>query len=494
MMQRDKLRQREPMTATVPAIADLPLASAGSTGGPTGESDVQYSIPELDRAKAKLNAEKSRIDEFYDKFPREWNRISLIMDNYAGLRNWLAKDLNAQFPTNASLKYIELYDMLGIGDSGRPLRAFFNAELPGAALCAFNHRMRTRGVGYEWFASSYVPAGAARTMGSYGPATGLAVGSAIGHASSRPTSSVVGPATGHTVSYTAGHAPNSAHRAVHDQTALGDVYGLYAHNRDNWLMSDTNNGDMTVVDNILDIERRIGGSIDFYSHDAGIDVSGDYNRQEELNARLHLGCAIAGLLCLRVSNGAREIASGACADTNVADSADASADASADTVFIGKQYTAFETITWNLIAIYSRCFRKFQLVKPLASRERNSEVYLVGTGFTGLDARIRSFLLDLLANFSMRPAIPRTFVQTAERQFRAIWQFATAQSDLQCRYIAEIIDAFMRYRDNPDALSKWAAPVKAAAQAEWKRDHPLRRLPRDKWLPSRADEKPTRKY
>ena len=143
--------------------------------------------------------------------------------------------------------------------------AFFNAELPGAALCAFNHYAHTVGLNPTWYASSLVD----------------------------PTSG-----------------------------ALGDDYGLYEKNRENWLMTDKNNGDITIAANINDFAARIP-PICLYSHDAGIDVSCDFNNQEMLNAKIHFGCAIAGLKTLSLGG-----------------------------MFIAKQYTLFETFTWNLILLY----------------------------------------------------------------------------------------------------------------------------------------------
>jgi hypothetical protein len=195
--------------------------------------------------------------------------------------------------------------------------AFFNAELPGAAVCAFNHFVKTlrASLDSDWRGASIVP----------------------NHESGQDTT-----------------------------TVLGDKYGLYSHNIDKWMMDlgadtqdgFTNNGDATIKANLIDYAARIGpasdiGGVDLYSHDAGIDVTGAdthgllFNRQEQLNGKIHFGCALAGLMTLRIGG-----------------------------AFIAKQYTALETYSWNLIIIYASLFDKFYLSKPLTSRPYNSEMYL----------------------------------------------------------------------------------------------------------------------
>lgn len=196
----------------------------------------QYELNDMMRIKQSLNAAKSKFDVYYDlaeKFPKErssFRQFNDTIDIYKPLRFKIETDSDARHVSNAWLKYWEIFNIYCDFRPTLPIKAFFNAELPGAALCAFNHYMCSNNIPYSWQASSYAD-------------------------------------------------------------GLGDTYGLLAHNREKWLMDDKNNGDMTKIENILAIS---GEKVDFYSHDAGIDVSEDFNNQETLNAKIHLGCALAG--------------------------------------------------------------------------------------------------------------------------------------------------------------------------------------------------------
>lgn len=297
---------------------------------------------ELNAAKdalGSIGAEANKVGK-----TKKYLDFRSTIDIYADLRYAVRKVSGERNVSNAFLKYYELAsaflaDIVGRAPAGRAWRSFFNAELPGSSMVAFNHYMRTvwPEMGYDWFACSLWSNDLVE--GSYG---------------------------------------------------LGDTYGYVKSNRDKWLMTDTNNGDMTSVENILDVAARIGpkspvGGVDIYSHDAGIDVSGAesgeerYDIQEDSNMWLHLGCALAGFLTLRVGP---------------------------DTLFIAKQYTCFRTFTWNLIMLYSSLFDKFYLTKPLTSRPTNSEIYLVGVGFRGIQPETVQFIIDRMRTRNSAPFIP----------------------------------------------------------------------------------------
>lgn len=145
------------------------------------------------------------------------------MDLFRGLKWRVSKDYNAQVVTNAWLKIYEIITQMKMipPHTTKPIRAFFNAELPGAFTVAVNHYIKTfcPKAPYTWVASSY-------------------------------------------------YAPENTTGDV--STILGDKYGLYTQNPDNWLMdapSTTgdekkdkgiarNNGDITNPDNIIDLAKE----------------------------------------------------------------------------------------------------------------------------------------------------------------------------------------------------------------------------------------------
>ncbi|KAK3283926.1 hypothetical protein CYMTET_8399 [Cymbomonas tetramitiformis] len=176
--------------------------------------------------------------------------------------------------------------------------------------------------------------------------------------------------------------------------ALGDDYGLFAANRERWLMQMApdadgrqQTGDMTKLDSVFELERQFAQrKADLYTSDLGVSAKSDFNRQEELNAQPHLGQDLAGLLTLTLGGN-----------------------------FVVKHYTLFEPFSYTLILVLGTLFEEFFLCKPVTSRPTNSECYLVGRGFLGLPPRIRDALQNRMQDFSMRPLLSLAIVQEMEQ-------------------------------------------------------------------------------
>lgn len=418
----------------------LPPANVSTVDSATPE----YALEKLMATKTRLNNAKSKLDVYYnlsktDAIERNnFQQFQNIIDLYKPMRFKIQKEHNAKHVTNAWMKYWELYTQYNVvpvrsqdrmrepkdrtqEPKDRKFLAFFNAELPGAALCAFNHYMHTMrpDVEFDWRASSLAPT-AQSTLGE-----------------------------------------------ITTQSALGDNYGLFAHNRDKWLMTlptengRKNNGDVTNLINIEDFAATIGpesefGGVDFYSHDAGIDVSDDFNNQELANAKVHLGCALTGFMTLRKGG-----------------------------TFIAKQYTFFETFTWNLLIIYAQLFEEFYICKPLTSRPYNSEIYLVGKGFRGLPANIKDLLSERLTNFNTSPLIPAdaTRVQlggvTAE-----IIRFSHIVFIQQAQFIEENVKLYETYKTRLGLLRKGLDGLKYTLIADWLKKYPVGTIADQDQLPS----------
>jgi hypothetical protein len=212
----------------------------------------------------------------------------------------------------------------------------------------------------------------------------------------------------------------------------------------------SNNGDATSLDNLLDFAARIGpasavGGVDLYSHDAGIDVSDDFNNQELSNSRVHLGCAIAGFLTLKKGGS-----------------------------FVAKQYTYFEAFTWNLICIYAYMFDEFYLCKPLTSRPYNSEIYLIGKGFKGMSAAVYKLLTDRLVDFNTSPIIQSDHVDTQSTE--ALVRFARIVFGQQANIMRENIEFIDKYRANLSVLRDGLDEFKRDRARFWLECYPVTRI------------------
>jgi hypothetical protein len=400
---------------------------------------------ELAEEFAKIDADVVRAKSAMDPIAASaegkaaLDEILLAVDLFRGLKSRIRRDKNGQVVTNAWLKIYEIATQLGLVEytTADPVTMFGNAELPGAFVCAMNQYARTvAAVGFEWTASSLYP-------------------------------------------------DASAVDAEHGDI-LGDQYGLYECNRDRWMMeppcaapSDAdgltgevpgqvpapeplsaaivpkfcNNGDVTVVANVVDLTERVQARLDvpgvaLYTADAGIDASKDFARQEELNMHIHYGQTVSGLLTL---------ASGGC--------------------FVVKHYTFTQHFTISLIVSLSYLFAELYIVKPSTSRPTNSETYFVGKGFKGLAKAQREALLSRLGSFDAdTPLVPlgAPGVQdTLAVIFRAARQIHQRQ---QVAFLDEVIAFHGDFGGSDQKLSELKRALNRTArdvQDNWLRHNPV---------------------
>lgn len=137
---------------------------------------------------------------------------------------------------------------------------------------------------------------------------------------------------------------------------LSDSLGVFRFNREHWMMNEDMDGDTTQLDNINILDKRVfkklGRKATLYTADGSIAIDDNYTRQEELNAPLLLGEIVCGFRTL--SKG------GDC---------------------VIKVFTLFEPLTLSMVTLFASCFEKVNFVKPTASRDANSEIYMVGISF-----------------------------------------------------------------------------------------------------------------
>ena len=295
-------------------------------------------VTDLDRAFAGIhrtvNEYKTKLDEIG---PDNFRKLSENLDLYAGLKRHFMKK-GFPFATNASLKMYELIKELDLIDCNKPIRAFCDAELPGAFIVTINHFVKTicKTPDFDWVGSSYYPEDAAKAG---------------------------------------------------DLTILGDRYGFYTNNRNNWLIgpkpnalpvdvSDTTgdlmNGAVVVtLANAVHARFESTSGTTLATSDAGIDVSEDYSNQECDTSLLNYGQIIAAILSLAPGGH-----------------------------MVTKQYTFNRPFSRSLIALVSLLFEEAFVVKPVTSRPGNSEVYIVGKGFLGIEKPLAEELVQRFSVYS----------------------------------------------------------------------------------------------
>ena len=353
----------------------------------------------------------NRIDLIDDK--NKARKVLRAFDYYLFLKKDVTTLFNAQCVTNAWLKCYEILSYFKFGEKDSPaiartlltpghdfetkeITAFFNAELPGAFIAATNHYAKMQlQKQLKWKASSL-----------YGT-----------------------------------------------DYNLGDTYGVYKNNPNNWLMGPkTHNGDLTSPDIILKIRRQIFDTfpkgVDLYTADGGIGVDEEYEKQEEINAKLNLGQVLCGLLTL--------------ADHGT---------------LITKQYMFTYDFTISLIVILSYLFKSLYITKPATSRPVNSEIYIVGIGFRSdrLTKKLEEHLIAALANFNFQmPLIPMSCVdsETLESIYKAA-KYIHAESQVEA--VNEVVDA---YFDKTMSEIYNTSKIKyRTAAADYLKRYPIKKIP-----------------
>jgi len=325
-----------------------------------------FKVPEVADVKRDLAREKDRLDIIY-KIPA-YRQITGRLDPFRAFRRFIASSRNVLNPSNAWLKMYEIICVYDLLPKGQKTVHFDNAGFPGSFVLAAYHHATTYGREYEWWASSLYD------------------------------------------------------RATHGDP-LEDSYHLFRNYPDHWLMTDTNNGNVLILDNLLDWKARLGGKVTLYTSDLGFDVSVDWNKQEELHAGANLGQILAGLMMLKEGGS-----------------------------LVTKQYTFFEPFTLSMIAVVATCFDRLDIFKPETSRVGNSEVYLVGIGFKGMSPEIEQILSDRLAQANpetgvipMTPFIPRRCFGAIEQ----LLQFANTLYRRQIQSLDNMVATYEAYKDSP---------------------------------------------
>jgi len=426
------LRAEDILKAADGAAASAAEATPAASAAEAAEAPSAALAAEFAAVAAEVAAAKTRLDDIP---PAAFAPLARGLDLYAGLKRIMRAEYGVPVATNATLKIFEMLSGLPAVPWAGPLaagaggvRAFCNAELPGAFLVGVNQYARQLPAALDWAASSYVPDRAA----------GVAA----------------------------------------DQTILDDEYGFLAGNPERWLVTarpdapgPAGNGDMTaaavVAAAAAEARARFAGptgrGATLYTSDAGIDVTDDYNNQEAATAVLNFGQVLCGVLALAPGGS-----------------------------LITKQYEFTMPFNRQLLMVLASLFETLEIVKPRTSRPANSEVYVFGAGFRGIDPEgglARALLGRLAAARAAAAAAPGRALPADFELLevsghnpdadRALLRVARDLAHNQCRYLLEMVAVMESCgaRDIQQCVGEFARPAAKRAVASWLRANPLRQLP-----------------
>ncbi len=330
------------------------------------DSNTYEMIPEAADLNKRLADAKNLLDVPY-KDPR-YRPVADILDFYKPLRYIVNLKYNAQNVSNAWLKMYELVNYYELV-SKNTKTYFANSEMPGSFIMAFNHYNVTKNAGNtQWYASSIVE---------------------------------------------------------HDEKKnyLEDRYQLWKRYPDRWLMGrDGNNGDTTVVENIEDFARRLKEGADLYTSDAGIDVSSNWNDQERMEAKIHLGQTVAALETLAPHGN-----------------------------MVLKTFTYFEPFSLGLLYILRSAFEELYISKPSSSRPSNSESYIVGKGYLGIPQEVMTMLKERLRKFTFSPLISSKCLY-GDKPFMEAVKKSWSIFEHQIEVVKEHVAYYNKFRNNIPGL------------------------------------------
>jgi len=360
--------------------------------------------PSADKTQTDIDADFKALADRLGKVKNKMNHIPkkafqymmTRMDRYYKLKKHLNTAYNMSVSTNASLK---MYEMLALNPMPKlgHITAFCNAEFPGAFISGINHFATNRAIPLKWVASSFWPSD-----------------------------------------------------QYADSSIFKDEYGLYRKYKENWLMGPRPDGsyisgDVCQSEVILALSKsaQVNGPINLYTSDAGIDVSSNYNKQEELTCAINYGQILCGLLSLAPGG-----------------------------VLVTKQYTFF--IKFNRALLYKlfTVFDRLYITKPATSRPVNSEIYLIGVGFKGISESDKTEMLKISDDLRAGVNLSDVTLKAPPLEFDYnTYLIATALYDgIQIPAIAAAIEAhkFNSFKDL-DGSAEWIAqtnikPIDASAR------------------------------
>ena len=187
------------------------------------------------------------------------------------------------------------------------------------------------------------------------------------------------------------------------------------------------------------------GGATLATSDAGIDVSEDYSNQECDTSLLNYGQIIAAILALAPGGH-----------------------------MVTKQYTFNRPFSRSLIALVSLLFDEAYVVKPVTSRPGNSEVYIVGKGFLGIEKPLAEELVQRFSVYNGNPSAPCKYAPLFNPEdYKAIdEELLKAATKIHTEQQVEFLNEFNEYHENTE-FDLDLSDISNKMQKEWLKKYPL---------------------
>ena len=302
-------------------------------------SNLNYIFEKLEFYKE----ERQQFIKKYGKGTMDYYK-SLLKQNRGSLKFVLFDEYKANFKNldkinDAYLKMFEILSHFDLLENKNNYHTFHFAEAPGGFILATNTFIKIlnkdNSIKHEWFGNSYNPSG----------------------------------------------------RRLEDILKTGkgfeDNFGLMKRHPDKWLFGKDNTGDITKVDNVLEIRNKFKNiNLDLITGDAGLGANENISQEDSTYNLQKLDYAQLVL----VANVAKE-GTNCCIKcfTNYMKGND----------LMNKSFGLYLSI----IKMYTLMFKKVHLVKPSTSADDSGEYYIVGINFIGCSDDNRKKLLEILDKF-----------------------------------------------------------------------------------------------
>jgi hypothetical protein len=317
------------------------------------DNNEKYEIKKIKKDYSQLNyifeklefykEERQQFIKKYGKGTMDYYK-SLLKQNRGSLKFILFDEYKTNFKNldkinDAYLKMFEILSHFDLINIKKEYHTFHFAEAPGGFILATNTFIKIlnkdNSIKHDWYGNSYNPSG----------------------------------------------------RKLEDILKTGkgfdDVFGLMKRHPDRWLFGKDNTGDITKVENILNIRDKFKNTnLDLITGDAGLGANENISQEDATYNLQKLDYAQMVL----VANIAKE-GTNCCIKcfTNYMKGND----------LMNKSFGLYLSI----IKMYTLMFEKVHLVKPSTSADDSGEYYIIGINFINIDDNNRKKLLEILEKF-----------------------------------------------------------------------------------------------